>query len=67
MNWRRWAAKSHAKFVVFNGHIHNYERFEMNGIMHVITGGGGLVLIRFLFVGIRTCIGHGLIRISIIW
>ncbi len=36
-----YAAKSHAKFVVFNGHIHNYERFEMNGITHVITGGGG--------------------------
>ncbi len=35
------AARSRAKFVVFNGHIHNYERFDMNGIMHVITGGGG--------------------------
>jgi acid phosphatase type 7 len=35
------AAVSHAKFVIFNGHIHNYERFEMNGITHVITGGGG--------------------------
>jgi acid phosphatase type 7 len=35
------AAKSHAKFVIFNGHIHNYERFEINGITHVITGGGG--------------------------
>ena len=36
-----WASKSRAKFVVFNGHIHNYERFETNGIMHVISGGGG--------------------------
>jgi acid phosphatase type 7 len=35
------AARSHAKFVVFNGHIHNYERFEINGITHVISGGGG--------------------------
>jgi hypothetical protein len=35
------AARSQAKFVVFNGHIHNYERFDMNGIMHVISGGGG--------------------------
>jgi len=35
------AAGSHAKFVVFNGHIHNYERFEVNGVSHVITGGGG--------------------------
>ncbi len=41
MSWRRTAAKSHAKFVVFNGHIHNYERFDVNGIMHVISGGGG--------------------------
>ncbi len=37
----RQAAASHAKFVIFNGHIHNYERFEINGITHVITGGGG--------------------------
>jgi acid phosphatase type 7 len=36
-----WASRSHAKFVIFNGHIHNYERFELNGITHVITGGGG--------------------------
>jgi hypothetical protein len=36
-----WAGKSRAKFVVFNGHIHNYERFEINGVMHVISGGGG--------------------------
>jgi hypothetical protein len=35
------AAASHAKFVIFNGHIHNYERFEMNGVTHVISGGGG--------------------------
>jgi acid phosphatase type 7 len=35
------AAASRARFVVFNGHIHNYERFDMNGITHVITGGGG--------------------------
>ena len=35
------AAASHAKFAIFTGHIHNYERFEVNGITHVITGGGG--------------------------
>jgi hypothetical protein len=34
------AAKSHAKFVVINGHIHNYERFERNGITYLISGGG---------------------------
>jgi hypothetical protein len=35
------AAKSHAAFAIFNGHLHNYERFDIQGIMHVITGGGG--------------------------
>lgn len=35
------AAKAHAKFIVVSGHIHNYERFEHNGITHVISGGGG--------------------------
>jgi len=30
-----------AKVVVFNGHIHNYERFERRGVEYVITGGGG--------------------------
>jgi acid phosphatase type 7 len=35
------AAKSRARFVAFNGHIHNYERFDLNGVMHVISGGGG--------------------------
>jgi len=35
------AATLHAKFIVVNGHIHNYERFEQNGITHIISGGGG--------------------------
>ncbi len=30
-----------ARVVVFNGHIHNYERFERRGVEYVITGGGG--------------------------
>ena len=30
-----------AKVVVFNGHIHNYERFERKGVEYIITGGGG--------------------------
>ena len=30
-----------ARVVVFNGHIHNYERFERLGVEYVITGGGG--------------------------
>jgi calcineurin-like phosphoesterase family protein len=35
------APKSHAKFIVVNGHIHNYERFERKGITYLISGGGG--------------------------
>lgn len=31
----------HAKVVVFNGHIHNYERFERKGVEYVVSGGGG--------------------------
>ncbi len=33
----------HAKLVVVNGHIHNYERFEDNGISYIVSGGGGAV------------------------
>lgn len=33
--------KIRAKVLVFNGHIHNYERFERLGVEYVITGGGG--------------------------
>lgn len=33
--------KMHAKVIVFTGHIHNYERFERNGVEYVISGGGG--------------------------
>jgi hypothetical protein len=35
------APKSSAKFIVVNGHIHNYERFERKGITYLISGGGG--------------------------
>lgn len=35
------AVTARQKFIVINGHIHNYERFEFNGITHIITGGGG--------------------------
>ena len=30
--------------VVFNGHNHNYERNEVNGVTYVVTGGGGAPL-----------------------
>jgi acid phosphatase type 7 len=35
------AQTSRQKFIAVYGHIHNYERFEFNGITHIITGGGG--------------------------
>ena len=33
--------KTHARFVVIAGHIHNYERFEQDGIAYLVSGGGG--------------------------
>jgi hypothetical protein len=33
--------KSHAKFLVISGHNHNYERYEHNGVMYIVSGGGG--------------------------
>ncbi len=45
INLRRYlearALTARQKFIVVSGHIHNYERFESNGITHLITGGGG--------------------------
>ncbi len=35
------AAASSAKFVVIAGHIHNYERFFQDGIVYLVSGGGG--------------------------
>jgi Icc-related predicted phosphoesterase len=32
---------SHAKFLVIGGHNHNYERYEHDGVMYIVTGGGG--------------------------
>jgi hypothetical protein len=44
-------AQIRAKVVVFNGHIHNYERFERRGVEYVITGGGGAEPYPLLFRG----------------
>ena len=44
-------ARIRAKVVVFNGHIHNYERFERRGVEYVITGGGGAQPYPLLFRG----------------
>jgi Icc-related predicted phosphoesterase len=30
-----------ARFVVFNGHVHNYEHHEHGGVTYIVTGGGG--------------------------
>ncbi len=44
-------AKLRVRVVVFNGHIHNYERFARNGVEYVITGGGGAEPYPLLFRG----------------
>ena len=41
----------HARVIVFNGHIHNYERFVRKGVDYVITGGGGAEPYPILFRG----------------
>jgi hypothetical protein len=35
------SARSAARFVVCAGHIHNYERFEQDGAVYLVSGGGG--------------------------
>jgi len=32
---------THARIIVFAGHVHNYERYEHNGVTYFVTGGGG--------------------------
>ena len=33
--------RSRVRFVVIGGHIHNYERFYRDGIVYIVSGGGG--------------------------
>ena len=40
-----------ARVVVFNGHIHNYERFERYRVEYIVTGGGGAQPYPLLFRG----------------
>jgi hypothetical protein len=35
------AERNTIRFIVCSGHIHNYERFLQNGIVYVVSGGGG--------------------------
>jgi hypothetical protein len=35
------APRSRARFVVAAGHIHNYERFYQDGVVYLVSGGGG--------------------------
>jgi hypothetical protein len=35
------AAVSRAKFIVSAGHIHNYQRFLQDGVVYLVSGGGG--------------------------
>ncbi len=37
----RQQLNSQVRFVVFAGHIHNYERFQHGGVTYFVTGGGG--------------------------
>ncbi|MGA9979320.1 MAG: metallophosphoesterase [Candidatus Sulfotelmatobacter sp.] len=32
---------SRARFIVFSGHVHNYERHEHGGVTYFVSGGGG--------------------------
>jgi hypothetical protein len=35
------APASRAQFIVIAGHIHNYQRFSQDGILYLVSGGGG--------------------------
>jgi 3',5'-cyclic AMP phosphodiesterase CpdA len=35
------AGRSSARFIVCSGHVHNYERFERNKVVYLVSGGGG--------------------------
>lgn len=35
------ARGSAARFIICSGHVHNYERFERDGVVYLVSGGGG--------------------------
>jgi acid phosphatase type 7 len=38
---RGFAARSRARLIVCSGHIHNYERHTQDGVLYLVSGGGG--------------------------
>ena len=38
---QRVQPRFHAQFIEVSGHVHNYGRFERNGVVYLISGGGG--------------------------
>lgn len=39
-------ANTRQRFIVFSGHVHNYERYVTRGVVYVVTGGGGATPIK---------------------
>ncbi len=38
---------SRAHIIVIAGHVHNYERYEGNGVTYIVSGGGGAAQVKF--------------------
>jgi len=45
------APQIHAKLIVVNGHIHNYERFDGGQTSYIVSGGGGALPYRVVMRG----------------
>ena len=41
-NWLESVAQqAHYRIIAFSGHVHNYERYDTNGVMFIVSGGAG--------------------------
>jgi hypothetical protein len=41
-NWLETVAgDAHYRIIAFSGHVHNYERYDSNGVMFIVSGGAG--------------------------
>jgi hypothetical protein len=38
---------SRAHVIVIAGHVHNYERYKVNGVTYIVSGGGGAAQVKF--------------------